>query len=57
MSKPKRRRKRIHRREIELQPIGYQPSKAELEEEVRLPCTPTELAKAAMLDVTTRRPA
>ena len=53
--KPKRRRKSIQRREIELPPIGYQPSKAELEEEVRLPATPTELAKAAMQDVTVTR--
>lgn len=56
MTKRKRRRKRIQRPEIELAPTGYQPSKAELEEAVRLPATPTELAKAAMLDVTVRRP-
>ena len=55
MTKRKRRRKRIQPREIELPPIGYQPSKAEREEEVRLPCTPTELAKAAVLDVTITR--
>ena len=55
MSKRKRR-KRIRRLEIELPPIGYQPSKAEIEEEVRLPCTPTQLARAVMQDVTTRRP-
>ena len=54
MSKRKRR-KRIQPREIELPPIGYQPSKAELEEEVRLPCTPTELAKAIVQDVTVTR--
>ena len=53
---PKRkRRKRIHRREIELPPIGCQPSKAELEEDVRLPCTPTQLARAAVQDVTVTR--
>ena len=56
MSKPKPRRKRIRRREIELAPIGYQPSKAEHEELVRLPCTPTELAKAIVQDVTVTRP-
>ena len=56
MTKRKRRRKRIQRPEIELAPTGYQPSKTELEEFVRLPCTPTELAKAAMQDVTVRRP-
>ena len=56
MPKRKRRRKWIVRREIELPPIGHQPSKAELEEEVRLPATPTELAKAAMQDVTVTRP-
>ena len=56
MPKRKRRRKRIQRRDIDLAPIGYQPSKAELEEDVRLPCTPTELAKAIVQDVTVRRP-
>ena len=55
-TKRKRRRKRITRREIELPPIGYQPSKAELEEEVLLPATPTQLAKAVMQDVTVTRP-
>ena len=55
MTAPKRRRKRIRRREIELPPIGYQPSKAELEEDERLPVTPTELAKAVMQDVVIRR--
>ncbi len=55
MPKRKRRRKRIRRREIELPPIGYQPSKAELEEDVRLPCTPTQLAKAIVQDVTVTR--
>ena len=55
MPKRKRRRKRITRREITLQPPGHQPSKAELEEEVRLPATPTELAKAVMQDVTVTR--
>ena len=53
--KRKRRRKTIKRPEIVLPPTGYQPSKAELEEEVRLPATPTELARAAMQDVTIRR--
>lgn len=53
--KPKRRRKRIRPREIELPPIGYQPSKAELDEDVRLPATPTELAKAIVQDVTVTR--
>ena len=57
MPQPKRRRKRIQRREIELPPIGYQPSKAELEEDVRLPATPTELAKAIVQDVTVTRSA
>ena len=57
MKKRKRepRRKRIQRREIALSPIGYQPSKAELEEDVRLPGTPAQLAKAAMQDVTITR--
>ena len=45
MGKRKRRRKRITRREITLQVSGYQPSKAELEEDVRLPATPIQLAK------------
>lgn len=53
---PKRkRRKRIRPREIELLPIGFQPSKAELEEDVRLPATPTELAKAVVQDVLVTR--
>ncbi len=55
MTKRKRRRKRIQRREIVLPPIGFQPSKAELEEDVRLPGTPTQLAKAIMQDVTITR--
>ena len=55
MSKPKRRRKRITRRELTLTCIGYQPSKAELEEGVRLPATPTQLVKAVMQDVTVTR--
>lgn len=52
---PNRRRRRIRRRPIELPPIGYQPSKAELEADIRLPATPTELAKAVMQDVTVTR--
>ena len=56
MTQGKRRRKGIQRREIVLPPIGCQPSKAELEEAVRLPCTPTQLAKAAVQDVTVTRP-
>lgn len=52
----KRRRKRIQHREIELPPIGYQPSKSELEADVRLPATPIELAKAIVQDVTVTRP-
>lgn len=55
MTQRKRRRKRIRRREIELPLTGYQPSKAELEEVVRLPATPTELAKAVVQDVTVTR--
>lgn len=53
--KTKRRYKRIQRREIVLPPIGYQPSKAELEEDVRLPATPTEQAKAIVQKVTVTR--
>ena len=49
--KRKRRRKRIKRRELTLPPSGYQPSKAQLDEEVRLPATPTQLAKAMVQDV------
>ena len=55
MPKRKRRRKRITRRELTLEAIAYQPSKAELEEEVRLPATPTQLATAVMQDVTVTR--
>lgn len=51
MGAQQKRRKRIKRREIVLPAPGYQPSKAQLEEEVRLPATPTELARAAMGDV------
>ena len=49
--KQKRRRRQIKRREIALKPSGYQPSKAELDEEVRLQATPTQLAKAMVQDV------
>ena len=45
------RRKRIRRKELTLPPPGYQPSKAQLDEEVRLPATPTQLAKAMVQDV------
>ena len=55
MGRNRKRRKRIQRREIVLPPIGSQPSKAELEEDVRLPCTPTQLAKAIVQDVTITR--
>ena len=51
MGAQQKRRKRIKRREIMLPAPGYQPSKAQLEEEVRMPATPTELARAAMGDV------
>ncbi len=56
MSKTKRRRRRIRRREIEVVASDYQPSMAEQREVVRLPCTPTELAKAIVQDVTVTRP-
>lgn len=55
MGKRQRRRKRITRREVTLQVSGYQPSKAELEEDVRLPATPTQLGKAVVQDVAVTR--
>lgn len=53
--KRKRRNKRIKPVEVVLAPPGYQPSKAEIDEEVRLPCTPTQLAKAMMQEATITR--
>ena len=49
--KRKRRRKRIKRTEIEVQPYSYQPTVAEKESAVNLPCTATELARSVMRDV------
>ena len=55
MGEKRRRRKQIKPVEVVLAPTGYQPSKAELEEEVRLPCTPTQLARDMMQDATITR--
>ena len=41
----RRRRNRTRRREIKLLPIGYQSSKTELKGNVRLPATPSEIAR------------
>ncbi len=38
-------------REIHVKPTTYQPSKAELEEQIRLDATPEELARAVMQPV------
>lgn len=55
MPEKRKRRRKIKRRELALPPTGYQPTKAELDEEVRLPATPTQLAKAMVQDVTINR--
>ena len=39
---------------VEVLPYSYQPSKAELEEEVEIDATPEELGDALMRDVTVR---
>ena len=39
-------------REVHVKPTTYQPSKAELEEQLRLDATPEELARAVMQPVT-----
>ena len=36
---------------VKLRPSSYQPSKAELEEDVRIDTTPEQLLKAAVADV------
>ena len=40
------------RPEVHVKPTTYQPSKAELEEQIRLDATPEELARAVMQPVT-----
>ena len=42
------------KQEIDLLPNAYQPSKAELEQRVRIPATPEAGAKALMRPVTVR---
>ena len=49
--KCKRRRKRIKRTQIEVEPSSYQPSKAEQEADISIPTTPAKLARAVMRDV------
>ena len=39
---------------VEVLPYSYQPSKAELEEDVEIDATPEELGDALMRDVTVR---
>ena len=41
----------IERREVRVKPSRYQPSKAELEEPVRIDATPDELAAAVLRPV------
>ena len=36
---------------VEVEPFSYQPSRAELREDVSIPTTPEELAKAVVRDV------
>ena len=52
----KRKRKRIKRTQVEIQPTTYQPSKAELEADISLPCTPTQLARSVLRDVNLTHP-
>ncbi len=54
--KRKRRRKRIKRTKVEVQPYSYQPTVAEKESAVDLPCTTTELARSVMRDVEVTHP-
>ena len=49
--KRKRRRKRIKRTKVEVQPYSYQPTVAEKNSAINLPCTATELARSVMRDV------
>ena len=52
MTKQQRKRgKRIQRQEIVLPPSSHQPSKAEMNEEIRLDCAPKQLARAVLQDV------
>lgn len=44
--------RKIERREVRVKPNRYQPSKAELEEPVRIDATPDELAAAVLRPVT-----
>ena len=37
---------------VEVEPYSYQPSRAELREDMSIPTTPEELAKAVVRDVT-----
>ena len=54
--KRKRRRKRIKRTKVEVQPYSYQPTVLEKESAVNLPCTATELARSVMRDVEVTHP-
>lgn len=47
-NKPQRTPKPI----VEVEPFSYQPSRAELREDMSIPATPEELAKAVVQDVT-----
>ncbi len=38
----------MKKRTLRLKPTDYQPSKKELEEEIKIPATPEELAKAIL---------
>ena len=39
------------KRELKVKPFEYQPSKAELEEEIHIPTTPENLLRAVVRDV------
>lgn len=51
MTDQPREPREIVRREVRVKPHSYQPSKAELEEPVRIDATPDELAEAVLRPV------
>lgn len=55
-TKRKRKRKQIKRTQVEIQPTTYQPSKAELEADISIPVTPTQLARSVLRDVDLTHP-
>ena len=52
------RRKEKHaqeRKTVTLEAVDYQPSRAEMDEEIRIPASPEELMKAVVQDVKVKR--